>query len=1027
MRYLRSIILLLLLNKTAGSQPNDRYFFRHLTKEDGLIHNNVFDISQDKKGFIWIATGNGLQRYDGYRFHNYRDVLNDPSVSYPRAGIICEDGSQNVFWINKGNITEKVEPESGKITYYSPGEIRKQPEFAATSYRGANGINCFLNPKAIFYQLPGIGGVSMLFGNQRATNHWSGFFSTNRATGETWQAGSVKGISLFDPVTKRIYSALDDTLRHPLLKALRRKFGKKQFSARELMLDSHNNLWISSWGNSFFKYDAATRRLTRYSLPKFRGVSCFYEDDHQVIWVGTERAGLLRYDPAADGFRAVLADDADKVNNLMDYNFNRIVQDREQNIWLASDKGIVIFNPYRQFFRSIHHDESNKASLPKYEVDGMIQTRNGEILVGSWGGGITVYDSAWTFKRNIPLHGPPEYNFVWCFMQNDDGAIWAGCQHGYLHIYDPVSGIVKTLRPPETDNFTIRCMAKDHAGNIWMGLHNGKIVEWNKGERKFVGYNDSYPEKDRDFPSVNFIFFDGKGRCWVSTEKGLKKFDPVSRRYVAEYLPDTRRPGQITALAPKGIAQWNDSTLLIGTLYGGMDLFNPESGVFEPVPIRDSLLYNNIFAVKKDAAGYCWFTTDYGLCRFKLKDGKITRYNIGTGMINSAFNAVQFDTLKNGDWVTSTATSIVVFHPSTPQIKDPATIEITGCKIFDSIVPPGSLTAAKPLRLAHNKNFITIEFARLRFSDLHQNNYYYRLKGVNDEWINAGTRAFATYTNLPPGSYQFEVKADDGDGGGMTPATSFEIVVTPPFWKTWWFLSLAAITVAYVLYRLISWRIEVLRINEKLSLAKLEALRSQMNPHFIFNCLSSIDNLIQTGDKGKATTYLAKFARLIRSILETSKVNSIPCWKDMETLALYLEMEALRCDRIFSYKLEIADEITSGDYRVPPLVIQPFVENAIHHGLLNKREKDKQLLITVTASKEYIHYTIEDNGVGREKAMEYRRLNKPAHQSMGLQITTDRIRLFNKNGATAVIITDLYDDAGRAAGTKVQVNLINQP
>ena len=205
------------------------------------------------------------------------------------------------------------------------------------------------------------------------------------------------------------------------------------------------------------------------------------------------------------------------------------------------------------------------------------------------------------------------------------------------------------------------------------------------------------------------------------------------------------------------------------------------------------------------------------------------------------------------------------------------------------------------------------------------------------------------------------------------------------------------------------------------------ALRAQMNPHFIFNCLNSIDNLIQMNEKEKATLYLSKFAKLIRSILENSNKNVVPCWKDMETLQLYLQLEELRWDKKFTYQVTIAEDILNGDYKVPPLIIQPFVENAIHHGLLNKIDGDKKLLIYVTASNNYIHYVIEDNGVGRTKANTYKQLNKPSHQSMGMQITADRIHLFNQGKDGSVTITDLENEQHEPIGTRVAIVLINQP
>lgn len=205
---------------------------------------------------------------------------------------------------------------------------------------------------------------------------------------------------------------------------------------------------------------------------------------------------------------------------------------------------------------------------------------------------------------------------------------------------------------------------------------------------------------------------------------------------------------------------------------------------------------------------------------------------------------------------------------------------------------------------------------------------------------------------------------------------------------------------------------------------EMQALRAQMNPHFIFNCLSAIDNLVQTGQADKATTYLARFAKLIRAVLESSKSNLVPFQKDYEAMQLYLELELFRCNYKFSYTFHVDNRLLQGDYKVPPLIIQPFIENAIHHGLLNKPDPDRQLLVSSTLEEDQIVYAITDNGIGRHRAAVIRALNKTEHQSYGIGITKERIGLHNKALlADAIRITDLQHE-GSAAGTEVIVRLI---
>lgn len=213
--------------------------------------------------------------------------------------------------------------------------------------------------------------------------------------------------------------------------------------------------------------------------------------------------------------------------------------------------------------------------------------------------------------------------------------------------------------------------------------------------------------------------------------------------------------------------------------------------------------------------------------------------------------------------------------------------------------------------------------------------------------------------------------------------------------------------------------IEMYSISEQLSTAKLEALRSQMNPHFIFNCINSIDGLIQSNDKYHATLYLNKFAKLLRNILDSSNQNTVIFSKDIDTLKLYIELEELRNENKFKTIFTVDPELLESDCKVPPLIVQPYVENAIMHGLRNKEGNTGILSITIKKRGDTIQYNITDNGIGRAAAKTMRQ-NKESHY--GMQMSYDRIRLFNKEDKASVQIIDLYKD-DIAVGTQVKVSL----
>jgi two-component sensor histidine kinase len=403
-------------------------------------------------------------------------------------------------------------------------------------------------------------------------------------------------------------------------------------------------------------------------------------------------------------------------------------------------------------------------------------------------------------------------------------------------------------------------------------------------------------------------------------------------------------------------------------------------------------------------------------------------YVPGNGVVTSSFKSFEFITDPQGQWMTFSNTEVIGFRPGNiePARLSPPVVEITGFRLFDKPVFIDSFLAAQqPVRLTHKENFFSIEFAALDFSDPQQTSYAYRLQGTDKDWVNAGTNRFASYTDLQPGSYRFEVKAGRGDVFGKP--TSFEVIIRPPFWKTTWFRTLAILLLAGLIYATIQWRIrsiyresrEKLEFTKRISEMEMNALRSQMNPHFIFNCINSIDALIQSNDKYQATLYLNKFAKLLRNILDSNKQNVVTFSKDMEAILLYIELEELRHENKFTTKIYTDPQLMNSDYKVPPLIVQPFIENAILHGLKNREDNNGELNIRVTKTDEHILYIIGDNGIGREAAAKIMQ-NKTSHY--GMQISMDRIKLFNKEETPSVEIIDLYEQ-GIASGTEIRVRL----
>jgi hypothetical protein len=335
---------------------------------------------------------------------------------------------------------------------------------------------------------------------------------------------------------------------------------------------------------------------------------------------------------------------------------------------------------------------------------------------------------------------------------------------------------------------------------------------------------------------------------------------------------------------------------------------------------------------------------------------------------------------------------------------------------------PKNISYTQEISLSHDQNFITIEYGVTNLINHEECIYKYRLEGVDAEWVNAGTRSFVNYSGLKPGTYIFNLQSSNSNGV-WSAITKLKFIITPAWWQTGWFIFLVFISVAALIIKLYINKIRQIRyhatIKHQITESEMAALKAQMNPHFMFNCINSIDAFIQTNDKYHATVYLNKFAKLLRNILESSKQNTVSLGKDVETLKLYVELEEMRHEKKFTTSFVIEDDLLQHDYKVPPLIIQPFVENAILHGLKNKSGNDGLLVIAIRRVGEFLQFTITDNGIGRVAAGKFMQ-NKTSHY--GMQMSTDRIKLFNKEKSASVIIKDLVEQE-QPVGTTVTVKL----
>lgn len=387
-----------------------------------------------------------------------------------------------------------------------------------------------------------------------------------------------------------------------------------------------------------------------------------------------------------------------------------------------------------------------------------------------------------------------------------------------------------------------------------------------------------------------------------------------------------------------------------------------------------------------------------------------------------------FYTASNGNVYAGCVGALVRFHAD--RLRDYSVdggARIMDIRVGDSVVIPTlDPHGTRQVVLGPGANNLQVTFDVVNYDIPANNLFFYRLMPGSDNWTSVDNGRLS-FQHLPPGDYELSVRGGNKLTGTYTAADKLLISIRPYWWQSPASKTVAALALVTLITLIVRLRIRAIRresaFREKIAETEMQALRAQMNPHFIFNSLTSIENFIMLNERRLASDYLSKFARLIRMILNSSRNELVPLSKDLEALRLYVDLEQLRFGNKFSYRTEIDPVLLEEDYRVPSLLIQPYVENAIVHGIGYSDRKDLLVCVRAFAEEKHIHFVIRDNGIGRRQAEEANQLNRPHHKSVGLGITEDRIHIFSRQQQSvgSVRITDLFDDEGLAAGTQVDV------
>jgi ligand-binding sensor domain-containing protein len=985
---IKAILILLLIAPTQitpGYGQNAGYIFRNINTSAGLANNNVFGIIQDSKGFIWVATINGLQKYDGNSFTSYHhDPYDSQSISSDNTTFLLKDRENNI-WISTSftgfNSFNPSMEKVSRISDFNSAAIR-DPDNSTSACLDTLGdvwlmsINSLVEYDLRLHKL-----ISFDYLLPRDKN--MGMTKTiicDPKTSNIWMNSFGLGICLLDPIHHILYNRTHNPENLPVFNLVDDPY--------TLYLDGKNNLWINSYSGKLFRYTLNTREVKEYFFNDSTGgpgkrknihIECMLEDKNGTIWMGARKNGLLEYSPKTDTFKF----NPRSIHVLGGLNYDEYIyclcEDREGNIWIGTDMGLFIFNPAFQQFHSHNLANTGKETINTTPVLNFVQTGTGDILTATFGEGIQVFNEHLQYKRSY-LYKPsdtrtiPESgNRVWCFLNQPDGKILIGYQHGWISLFDPVHQTFLNSQPDVLNKTTIINMTLDSDQNVWLGLYSG-MAEWDHLKKSFIRCQNPIAYHGNLSSQVFDLLADKDQSLWLATQtNGFQKFSTASLQFTSMYVPEKNDPASISNSSVQCITKVNDSIFALGTSAGGINLFNRNTKQFSYITTRDGLPSNNIFALYFQAPDILWVASGQGLCKVKIDTKRVYHYGLEDGILNeNFFDCSRFYKTRDGSLLVGYDGGFLSFYPdSINRIAFPKNVTITGFKIFDqSLLVDSLFSKSDTVSLPYNQNFITIEFADLSFLGPQRTNYYYRLNGVDRGWVNSGKLRFASYANLSPGNYIFNVKCENRDGIPSQKTTTISIFIDSPFWQTWWFKCMVLTTLITLLYLLYRYRIN--------QLVKMQVMRNEISKDLhddLGSTLGSINILIEvaknkmdSGLKDQGYSVLTKISNNTRDMID--KMSDIvwainPKNENLDKIIQRLSDFSVETCTSKDIKLEFKTDETILKMVLPMemirniyLIVKEAMNNAIKHSNCNN------LTVSFKSYPKGLNISIADDGNG---------------------------------------------------------------